>query len=162
VSAASSGGGISALSRTLRRVDPDQLEALLSRWIARRIGPETVTQISIDGKTLRGSRDGGVPGQHLLAADAPTVKAVLAQVKVEATTHEHTAALRLLGILPLAGQVVVGDAMFCQRDVAEAIVDRGGDDVPTVKENPPGLGVDIRSGFAFESAARSIAAATSP
>lgn len=153
---------LSTLSRTLRRFDPEQLEALFTRWIAGRIGPEAFTQISIDGKTLRGSHDGDVPGQHLLAAYAPAVGAVLAQVRVGAATNEHKAALRLRGILPLRGKVVVGDAIFCQRDVAVAIIDRGGDYVLTATGNQPGLGVDIRAGFAFEAAARSVAAAASP
>ncbi len=152
----------STLSRTLRRFDPEQLEAILTRWIASRVDLAGVVQISIDGKTLRGSRDRDVPGQHLLAAYAPAVGAVLSQIRVEATTNEHKAALRLLGILPLQGKVVVGDAMFCQREVAETVVDRGGDYVLTVKGNQPGLGVDVRAGFGFETAARSIAAATSP
>ncbi len=153
---------VSTLSRTVRRLEADQLEALLSRWIAGRIDPAAVGQISLDGKTLRGSRDGDVPGQHLVAAYAPAVAAVLAQVRVDAKTNEHKAALQLLGLLPLAGRVVVGDAMFCQRDLAERVVDSGGDYVLAVKDNQPGLGVDIRAGFAFEDAARSTAAATSP
>lgn len=153
---------VSTLSRTLRRFDPEQLEAILSRWISSRIDPDAFTQISIDGKTLRGSRDGEIPGQHLLAAYAPAVGAVLAQIRVDASTNEHKAALRLLGILPLKGKVLVGDAIFCQREVAETIIDQGGDYVLTVKDNQPGLGIDIRAGFAYETAARSIAAATSP
>jgi hypothetical protein len=152
----------STLSRTLRRFDARQLEAALSRWVEGRTGPDAFRQISIDGKTLRGSRDGDVPGQHLVAAYAPAVEAVLAQVRVDARTNEHKAALELLGILPLAGKVVVGDAMFCQRDVAEKVVDSGGDYLLVVKDNQPALGVDIRGGFAFEAAARGIAAATSP
>jgi len=153
---------VSTLSRTLRRFDAEQLEATLSRWIRGRVDPAAFEQISIDGKTLRGSRDGDVPGHHLVAAYAPAVEAVLAQVRVDAKTNEHKAALELLGILPLAGKVVVGDAMFCQRDVAERVVDSGGDYVLTVKDNQPGLAADIQAGFAFEDAARSLAAATSP
>jgi len=57
---------------------------------------------------------------------------------------------------------VVGDAMFCQRDLAEQVVDSGGDYVLAVKDNQPGLEIDIKAGFAFEDAARSIAAAASP
>ncbi len=68
---------VSTLSRTLRRSDADALEALLSRWITARIDPEAVEQISLDGKALRGSRDGELPGQHLVAAYAPSVQAVL-------------------------------------------------------------------------------------
>jgi len=153
---------VSTLSRTLRRFDVEQLEATLSRWLAGRIDPAAFQLISIDGKTLRGSRNGEVPGQHLIAAYAPAVEAVLAQMRVDSKTNEHKAALELLGILPLKGKVVIGDAMFCQRDLAEQAVDSGGDYVLTVKENQPGLEIDIKGGFAFEDAARSIAAATSP
>ena len=111
---------------------------------------------------MRGSRDGELPGQHLLAAYVPEVEAVLAQMRVDAKTNEHKAALRLLGILPLAGKVVTGDAMFCQRDLAEKIVAEGGDYVFVVKDNQPGLGTDVAAGFGFEAAARSMAAAFSP
>lgn len=152
----------STLSRTLRRLDPDRLEAILARWVAGRVDPDAFDHISVDGKALRGSRDGDVPGHRLLAAYAPAVGAVLAQVRVAATANEHKAALRLLGILPLRGKVVVGDAIFCQHDVAEAIVGGGGDYVLAVKDNQPRLGLDIRSGFAFEESARALAAAASP
>lgn len=152
----------STLSRTLRRLDAEQLEATLSRWIEGRIGSEAFEQISIDGKTLRGSRDGDVPGHHLVAAYAPAVEAVLAQVRVDAKTNEHKAALELLGILPLGGKIVVGDALFCQRDLVAQVIARQGDYVLTVKDNQPGLETDIRAGFGFAAAARSIAAATSP
>lgn len=153
---------VSTLSRTLRRFDAGQLEAILARWIQSRIDPAAFQQISIDGKTLRGSRDGEIPGHHLVAAYAPKVHAVLAQIRVDANTNEHKAALELLGILSVKGKVVVGDAMFCQRDVAAAVVDSGGDYVFSVKDNQPGLKADIQAAFGFEAAARSIAAATSP
>jgi hypothetical protein len=152
----------STLSRTLRRFDAAAFEAVLARWVAGRVDPAAFERISIDGKTLRGSRDGDVPGQHLVAAYAHQVTAVLGQLRVDAKTNEHKAALELLGILPVTGKVVVGDAMFCQRDLAEKVIDSGGDYLFTVKDNQPGLGADIRAGFGFEDAARQIAAATSP
>lgn len=152
----------STLSRTLRRFDISQLEATMSRWIEGRIDPNAFRHISIDGKTVRGSRNGDVPGQHLVAAYAPAVEAVLAQIRVDSKTNEHKAALELLGILPVRGKVVIGDAMFCQRDVAERVVDSGGDYLLVAKDNQPALEVDIRAGLAFETAARAIAAATSP
>ena len=57
---------------------------------------------------------------------------------------------------------MVGDAMFCQRDLAEQVIDGQGDYVLVVKDNQPGLGIDIQAGFAFATSARGIAAATSP
>lgn len=153
---------VSTLSRTLRRFDPERLEAILTEWVRHRVDADAFEHISIDGKTLRGSRDGEVPGRHLIAAYAPRVQAVLAQMRVDASTNEHKAALKLLGILPLDGKVVIGDAIFCQRDLAEQVVDSGGDYVLTAKDNQPGLRINIQAGFAFEDAARSIAAATPP
>lgn len=152
----------SMLSRTLRRLDPAAFEAVLAEWIRGRVGSAAYDLISLDGKTLRGSRDGEVPGHHLVAAYASSLRAVLVQVRVDAKTNEHKAALELLGILPVKGKIVVGDAMFCQRDLAEKIADSGGDYIFVAKENQPGLLADIRAGFGFTDAARAIAAATSP
>ncbi len=57
---------------------------------------------------------------------------------------------------------MTGDAIFCQRDLSEEVVDAGGDYIWVVKDNQPGLETDIAAGLAFEFAARGIAAATSP
>ena len=74
--------------------------------------------VCLDGKTARGSRDGDVPGHHLVAAYAPAAQAVLAQFRVDAKTNEHKAALRTAGHpARCKGSVFTGDAMFCQRDV---------------------------------------------
>jgi hypothetical protein len=151
----------STLSELLRAIAPQALEDALTRWIASRL-PDGVEVFSLDGKTLRGSRDGEVPGHHLVCAYAPQVEAVLAQMRVDAKTNEHKAALQLLGILPLRGRVVLGDALFCQRDLCQKVIDNGGDYVLMVKDNQPGLATDIAGGFGYEAAARSIAAAFSP
>ena len=83
------------------------------RPFSRRTAGATAKEpLSIDGKTLRGCRDGEGPGQHLVAAYAPLVEAVLLQVRVDAKTNEHKAALELLGILPVKGRIVIGDSIF--------------------------------------------------
>lgn len=151
----------SMLSELLRALDASAVEAALSRWIRSRLAVEP-EHLSLDGKTLKGSRDGVVPAQHLVAAYAPQVEAVLAQVRVDAKTNEHKAALQLLGLLPLQGKIVVGDAMFCQRDVAEQVVAAGADYVFVVKDNQPGLRVDVAAGFAFAAAAQTVGGAFPP
>lgn len=156
----------SCLSDLYSALDPVAFEAALSRWIASRTsapaGGSDPQAVSFDGKTLRGSRDGEAPGHHLVAAYAHGQQAVLAQIRVDAKTNEHKAALELLGILPVRGRVVLGDAIFCQRDLCAKIVEQGGDYLFTVKGNQQGLEVDIAAGFGFEAGARSIAAAFSP
>jgi hypothetical protein len=151
----------SSLSRLLRRLNVEALEDALTRWVTSRLPPEA-DLLNVDGKTLKGSRDGDVPGQHLVAVYAPHVQAVLAQVRVDSKTNEHKAALRLLGILPLDGKVVTGDAIFCQRDLCALVVAGGGDYLWTVKANQPGLESDVGAGLAFAAAAQSVAAAFSP
>lgn len=156
----------SCLSDLFGMLDPVAFEAALSQWIAARVPPPAddgvKPSVSLDGKTLRGSRDGETPGQHLVSAYAHEQEAVLAQIRVDAKTNEHKAALELLGILPVKRRVVLGDAMFCQRDLCAKIIERGGDYVFTVKGNQQGLETDIAAGFGFEAGARSIAAAFSP
>ena len=84
----------------------------------------------------------------MVSAYAPDAKAVLAQLRVDAKTNEHKAALELLGVLPLKGKVVSGDAMFTHRDVCATVIEGGGDYVLPVKENQPTLAKDIAAAFA--------------
>ena len=111
---------------------------------------------------MRGSRDGTAPGVHLVAAYAPHVEAVLRQVRIDAKTRDHKAALELLGVRPVRGEVVVGDAMFCQRGVAAAVDAAGGDYVLFVKDNQRALKADIEAGLTSEDSARRLAAAAPP
>jgi DDE_Tnp_1-associated/Transposase DDE domain len=139
------------LSDVFRRLDVAAYEDALSLWIKHRC-PDLGDAISLDGKTARGSASYEVPGVHLLSAYAPHVSAVVAQIKVDAKTNEHKAALEFLGVLPLQGKVITGDAMFCQRDFCEKVIEQGGDYVLTVKDNQPTMMLHIANMFAESSA----------
>ena len=173
----------SSFSVLFRRLDVAAFEAALSRWVASRLGEGDAEVICIDGKTARGSREAeapagaeaeaeaeaeageeqaAAPGHHLVAAYAPEVRAVLAQIRVDAKTNEHKAALQLLGILPVKGRTITGDAAFCQRDVCGAIIDAGGDYVFFAKDNQPSLVIDIGAGLAWDAQQRRQAAAFPP
>ena len=127
-------------------LDADHLDRVLGAWLADR-HTDGWDHIALDGKTVRGSRDGETPGVHLLAAYAPQASAVIAQMTVKATTNEHKAALELLGVLPLAGTVVTADAMFTHADVCEKILDRQGDYVVYAKDNQSQLKADLVAAF---------------
>jgi hypothetical protein len=135
----------SCLSKVFRRLDVAALEEALGGWVRGRVAHHGWDAVALDGKTARGSKDGDVPGVHLLTAYVPAAAAVLAQVRVDAKTNEHKAALKLLGVLPLADKVVTGDAMFTHRDVAEAIRRGGGDYILIVKDNQSQLKAQIES-----------------
>jgi len=152
----------STFSVIFRRLDIQVFEEALARWINSRLPEGKEKLISLDGKTARGSRDGEMPGQHLVAAYCSESQAVLAQIKVDAKTNEHKAALTLLGVLPVKGNIITGDAMFCQRDLCAAIIAAGGDYLFTAKDNQPSLVTDIKAGLAYQDQNQRLAAAFSP
>jgi hypothetical protein len=135
-------------SRVFRRIDVAAFEALVSGWIRSRLGPRDAPHLALDGKTLRGSRDGQTPAVHLLAAYAPDVQAVVAQLRVDAKTNELKAALEMLAILPVKGRVVTADAMQTHREICATVLAGGGDYILPVKDNQPTLRADIAAAFA--------------
>jgi DDE_Tnp_1-associated/Transposase DDE domain len=138
----------STISDLFRDLDAEHLDRLIGRWLASRHASGWEV-INLDGKTACGSRDGEVPGTHLLAAYAPQASAVIAQLRVDAKTNEHKAALRLLGILPpLVGTVVTADAMFTHADVCAAVLEHQGEYVLYAKKNQPQLRDDLEATFA--------------
>jgi hypothetical protein len=134
----------STFSELFRALDVVTFEATLNRWLHSRV-LDGWPHIAFDGKTLKGSADPGIPAVHLLAAFIPSAAAVIAQMRVDAKTNEHKAALQLLAVLPLKGKVGTGDAMFTHRDVAQGIRDREADYLLIVKDNQPELKAAIHS-----------------
>jgi hypothetical protein len=136
------------ITALVQKLDADHLDRIIAAWLADR-HPGGWEHIALDGKRLCGSRDGEVPGTHLLAAYPPHASAVIAQLTVEATTNEHKAALRLLGVLPsLGGAVVAADAMFTHADVCAAVRQKQGDYILYAKENQSQSRNDLEAAFA--------------
>jgi DDE_Tnp_1-associated/Transposase DDE domain len=123
---------------------------LLSRPIT--AAPSVPEAFALDGKSARGSFDGLQKAVHLLSLLAHESGLTLAQTAVpnggEEKTNEHKAALRLLEGLVLEGRLVTGDAMFCQRDFCQQVIDARGDYLVFVKDNQPTLLDDIKLAFA--------------
>lgn len=142
------------LHTVLRRVDREVLEVTLGAWAEALLGTasgpaEGADAIAIDGKTLRGSQKQGAPGAHLLSALAHRVGLTLAQQAVDDKTNEIPVAVELLRHLVLEGRIVTMDALLTQRQIAQQIVDAGGDYVMVVKANHPQLVEDIATVFAL-------------
>lgn len=141
----------------LVKLDPSALEAALRRWITEDllvpIDEESLRAVSFDGKTLCATLRSFASAVHLLAAVDHQTGHVLQQCRVSDKTNEHKAALELMKTFCVAGRVVVGDAIFCQRDVCQHIIDSGGDYLFPVKDNQPGLLRDIELEFTAQPAA---------
>jgi predicted transposase YbfD/YdcC len=68
---------------------------------------------------------------------------VLGQVKVDDKSNEITALPKLLQLLVIKGCLVTIVAMGCQTEIAEQIIDQGGDYLLAVKKNQSHLPEDI-------------------
>ena len=131
---------VSTLHRVFRQLDVMALERVLTEWL---LGCLPVQGgLALDGKTLRGSRDGPDDPVQLLAVFVQALGLALGQQPISGK-NEVATALDFLQSLDLTGWIVTGDAAFTHKSVAETILQQGGDYVLTVKKNQPTLYDDI-------------------
>jgi predicted transposase YbfD/YdcC len=132
------------IRRLLVALKPEAFQRCFQAWIAAAIpSDDTATKrlVAIDGKTCRGSHDAakGLGALHIVSAWASEQGIALGQVATDAKSNEITAIPQLLEQIDLAGTLITIDAMGCQKDIVEQVVDGGGDCVITVKDNQPKL-----------------------
>jgi len=130
------------LARVLQRLDADALDRLAGTWAPEMTG---VATIAIDGKEVRGAKNGGGARVHLLSGIDQATGAVLVQENVSEKHNEITYFKPLLeGIKDLKGIVISADAMHTQREHADYLHSREAHFVFTVKANQPKLHDQLR------------------
>jgi len=125
-------------------LDAEAFQRCFVAWVAALTGtPRDV--IAIDGKTLRRSyqKKGAKAPIHMVSAFAARQRLVLGQVKVAEKSNEIVAIPALLDMLAIEGAIVTIDAMGCQRDIAEKILDKKADYVLALKGNQGSLCEDV-------------------
>lgn len=134
-------------NRVFSLIDPKVLLNCFSQWMqSLKQEVEKGRSIQIDGKTLRGSKSSGKGKReeaqlalHLMSAWASEHRLVLAQIAVSDKSNEITAIPELLKLLDLEGAVVSIDAMGCHKEIAQQIVEQGGDYILALKGNHENL-----------------------
>ena len=137
-------------NRVFAALDPKQFEACFVAWMQAVAQVLPAQVIALDGKTVRRSHDraNGKAAIHMVSAWASANRLVLAQVKVDDKSNEITAIPELLRALAIGGCLITIDAMGCQREIAQQIVDQEGDYVLALKENQETLYHDVVATFA--------------
>lgn len=135
-------------NRLFAALNPQSLQDCFLNWI------QAVAQItegrivSIDGKRLCGSGTNGKKAiVHMVSAWCNTNNMVLGQVKTDDKSNEITAIPELLKLLNIKGCTITIDAMGCQKDIADKIIEMEGDYVLAVKGNQGNLLDDITEAF---------------
>ena len=146
-------GGIPShdtFNRVFGAINPVQFRECFLGWMRAVASVLPAQVIAMDGKTVRGSRDAwsGRGPIHMVSAWATENRLVLAQVKVDEKSNEITALPELLRCLTITGCIVTIDAMGCQREIAQQIIDQRADYVLALKGNQGTLHVDVEDSFA--------------
>lgn len=133
----------------LAAIKPAEFEKCLLSWIVALHDITAGQLVAIDGKTLRRSFDAASSKAaiHMVSAWATANHITLGQVVVDEKSNEITAIPKLLQMLELSGSLVTIDAMGCQTEIAQAIVDAGGDYVLSLKGNQPTLHAAVSDFF---------------
>jgi predicted transposase YbfD/YdcC len=125
-------------------LDAGEFQRCFVAWVAALTGV-SADVIAIDGKTLRRSyqKKGAKAPIHMVSAFATRQRLVLGQVKVAEKSNEIVAIPAILAMLAIEGAIVTIDAMGCQRDIAQNILDKKADYVLALKGNQGTLREDV-------------------
>jgi predicted transposase YbfD/YdcC len=132
-----------------RALKPGQFERCLLAWITELHQVTAGQVVPIDGKTMRQSFDKaiGKSALHMVSAWATANKISLGQVAVAEKSNEITAIPELLDLLEIPGALVTIDAMGCQTEIAEKVLEREADYLLAVKGNQPTLSEGVIAHF---------------
>lgn len=125
-------------------LDPVKFQQCFVAWVVALTGAPSGV-VAIDGKTLRRSHNKrrGHAAIHMVSAFAASQRLVLGQTKVADKSNEIIAIPALLDMMAIEGAIVTIDAMGCQREIAEKIVDKKADYVLALKGNQGSLRDDV-------------------
>ena len=136
--------GKDTFRRVFEALSPFAFRKCFMRWVTALTGSLAGKHLAVDGKTLRAAfahRD--VLPLHLVHAWVVDSQVLFGQVCGEGKGQELASIPPLLGLIDIHGAIVTLDALGCQRNVAQQIIDQGGDYVLSVKDNQPTLKADV-------------------
>jgi predicted transposase YbfD/YdcC len=136
--------------RVFSLLDGAAFQAAVLRWVQSAFAVSAGQVVAIDGKQLRRSHDkrAGKAAIYMVSAWAAENHLTLGQQKGDDKSNEITAIPKLLEVLSLQGCIVTIDAMGCQKEIAQTILDQQADYVLSLKENQGHLYQDTVELFA--------------
>jgi len=137
--------------RVFALIDPQQFEQAFIQWVQAIRELTAGEVVNIDGKRLRHSYDHhlGKAAIHMVSAWASANRLILGQLKTEDKSNEITAIPELLKWLVIKGCIVTIDAMGCQTEIAQTIIEAEGDYVLALKGNQGTLHDQVQDLFAY-------------
>jgi predicted transposase YbfD/YdcC len=138
------------MERVFSWIDPAKFRAAFMAWAALAMDIKAPGVVAIDGKVMRGSKDGDRKPLCVVNAWFSENKMVLGQVFASEKSNEITAIPELIDILDVAGQIVTIDAAGTHTGNAAKIVAGKGDYVLALKGNQGNLLEQVQTFFELE------------
>lgn len=129
------------IGRVFSALNTRELAEAFRRWTLAMATNSREKLIAIDGKTLRRSfkQAGDSLFVHMVSAWSASNRVVLGQVQTSEKSNEITAIPVLLDLIDVNGALVTIDAAGAQTNIADKIVEKGGDYLLALKGNQPTL-----------------------
>lgn len=129
-----------ALSDLFCALEPTKFAECFLNWVNGIASKTNSEVVAIDGKTIRGFASAGNKFPlHIVTAFCTKNRLSLGQQTVADKSNEITAIPKLLDLLTLDDCLVTLDAMGCQTDIAEKIIDKKAHYILQVKNNQKDL-----------------------
>jgi predicted transposase YbfD/YdcC len=133
-------------ARVFRLINTEVLERVCHEWL-RSVAGRVQGVVAIDGKSVRGARDGKKHPLHIVSAWSSQNSMLLGQVRTAEKSNEITAIPELLKLLDIEGCIVTIDAMGCQKAIAKDIITAKADYVLGLKTNHRHLCLSVAAWF---------------
>ena len=125
----------STIRRVILNLDTRKFTQIFEEWVSSYFTKEGKKWISIDGKTIKGSKNEDKKLVHLVSVLANDSKDVLKSRSVDEKSNEIPTVQKILKEFPLKDMIITLDAMHTQKENTKIIKDSGNDYLMQVKKN---------------------------
>ena len=134
--------------RIYEALNPKEVSKYLNECIEVKRSEREV--LPVDGKTLKGSKNGENSALHVVNVWASETGITLAELAVDEKTNEITAVPEVLDMIDISGDIVTADALNCQKEITEKITSKEADYVLGLKGNHPLLHEAVKDYFSYD------------
>ena len=136
------------LNKVFNRLNYKEFNKCFTAWVNDIADLSEGRLVSIDGKTVRGMaskfKDSNL---HIVSAFCSKNGISVGQKMVDDKSNEITAIPELLDLIAITGCIITIDAMGCQKNIANKIIENQADYILMVKDNQPHLKEQIEKVF---------------
>lgn len=125
------------ISRLFARLAPNEFCKYFTQWVQTLRKDIDNEVIAIDGKAVKGSAQKckGISSLQYVSAYASENQLVLCQEVVDQKSNEITAVPKLLDLIECKNTIITVDALNCQTQIAEKVIEKGADYLFALKGN---------------------------